>query len=188
MTDTGASGADRADEHPDGKLEAEVDSLARVSTGAFLHVEHGAYVAVGVLLTVTVLVALFGAAAVLIRGLPQWAETGTLITVIDRMLFVLMLIEILHTVRVSLRSGRLTGEPFLIVGLIASIRRVLVITLETSNDMHSTDWTPEREAMFRSSMIELAVLGGLIVIMVVSIYILQRARPHQGSAGLMEGQ
>jgi Phosphate-starvation-inducible E family len=46
----------------------------------------------------------------------------------DRDMFVLMLIEILHTVRGSVRSGELTPEPFLIVGLIASIRNVLVIT------------------------------------------------------------
>jgi hypothetical protein len=36
-------------------------------------------------------------------------------------MFVLMLIEILHTVRGSVRSRELTPEPLLIVGLIASI-------------------------------------------------------------------
>ena len=41
-----------------------------------------------------------------------------------------MVIEILHTVRVSFTEGALVSEPFLVVGLIASIRRVLVITLE----------------------------------------------------------
>jgi Phosphate-starvation-inducible E family len=44
-----------------------------------------------------------------------------------------MLVEILHTIRISVRSHVLVPEPFLIVGLIATIRRILVITLETAN-------------------------------------------------------
>ncbi len=43
-----------------------------------------------------------------------------------------MLVEILHTVRISIRSHVLVTEPFLVVGLIASIRRILVITLEAA--------------------------------------------------------
>ena len=44
-----------------------------------------------------------------------------------------MLVEILHTVRISIRSHVLVTEPFLVVGLIASIRRILVITLEAAS-------------------------------------------------------
>jgi len=41
----------------------------------------------------------------------------------EQLLIVLMLVEILHTVRISIRSHKLMiVEPFLIVGLIASIR------------------------------------------------------------------
>jgi hypothetical protein len=44
-----------------------------------------------------------------------------------------MLVEILHTVRISIRSHILViTEPFLVVGLIASIRSILVITLEAA--------------------------------------------------------
>ncbi len=50
--------------------------------------------------------------------------------VLDDLLVVLMLVEILHTVRISIHSHLPLAEPFLIVGLIASIRRILVITLE----------------------------------------------------------
>lgn len=43
-----------------------------------------------------------------------------------------MLVEILHTVRISIHSHYLVTEPFLVVGLIASIGRILVITLEAA--------------------------------------------------------
>ena len=60
--------------------------------------------------------------------------TGTIATqtlrVLNELLVVLMLVEILHTVRISIRSHVLVTEPFLVVGLIASIRRILVISLE----------------------------------------------------------
>src|SRR5438045_8805654 len=53
--------------------------------------------------------------------------------VLDQLLIVLMLFEILHTVRISIRSHTRGTEPFLVVGLIASIRRILVITLEAAD-------------------------------------------------------
>ena len=89
----------------------------------------------------------------------------------------------LHTVRVSMRSGRLTCEPFLIVGLIASIRRVLVITLQSSEITPAKDWSPEKQALFQASMIELAVLAGLILTMVFAIFVLHRARDDGRPAG-----
>ena len=146
----------------------------RVSMNAFMGVEHVAYAALGVLLALAALIALGSAAVALWDGIREFNASGLFIT-IDRLLLVLMLVEILHTVRVSMRSGGLTCEPFLIVGLIASIRRVLVITLESSQATQSgSGWSSEREAVFRASMIELGVLAVLIIVMVVSIYILQR--------------
>jgi Phosphate-starvation-inducible E family len=51
--------------------------------------------------------------------------------VLSQLLVVLVLVELLHTVRISIRSHILLAtEPFLVVGVIASIRRVLVISLE----------------------------------------------------------
>ncbi len=144
------------------------------STRVFTVVEYCLYVALAVLLCATCLMALGGAAVTLWHGMIAWADTDTVFEVIDRLLVVLMLIEILHTVLVSVRSGVLTCEPFLIVGLIASIRRMLVITLESSHAKQTSD-TAQIELVFRTSMIELVVLGMLILVMVASIYLLRRA-------------
>jgi uncharacterized membrane protein (DUF373 family) len=142
----------------------------------FIWVEHAAYAALGVLLCVTALVALAGAAVQLFQGMADWTGTKAIFSIIDRLLFVLMLIEIMHTVRASLSSGSLSCEPFLVVGLIASVRRVLVITLETSDSTRSLNGSPVSEQVFRASMIELAVLGMLILVMVMSIYVLHQTR------------
>jgi uncharacterized membrane protein (DUF373 family) len=149
-----------------------------MSRSVFNHVEHGLYVALAVLLVVTCVLSLVESAATLLDGLRDWTAPDTVFNVIDRLLVVLMLVEILHTVLVSVRLGALTPEPFLIVGLIASIRRILVITLETSQTTQHGPMSAGDEMMFRSSMIELAVLGLLIGIMVASIHMLRRSRSH----------
>lgn len=154
----------------------EVGRGVRVSSGVFLTVEHGIMMALGVVLSLTALLALGGALMQMWEGLLASSGAKGLLLVVDRLLFVLMVVEILHTVRVSIRSGALTCEPFLIVGLIASIRRVLVITLETSQNMPGKTVDPGHENVFQAAMIELGVLGGLILVMVLSIYLLRQSR------------
>jgi uncharacterized membrane protein (DUF373 family) len=142
---------------------------------SFLWLEHAAYAALGILLSFTALLALAAAAALLWTGLGDWTNGQTILLIIDRLLFVLMLIEILHTVRASMRSGGLTCEPFLVVGLIACIRRVLVITLHSSETTKQDTMSDAAEKLFQASMIELGVLAVLILVMITSIFLLHRS-------------
>ena len=155
--------------------------LVRISTSLFGHVEHVVYLALGVLLSLAAALALGSAAIELWHGFGNWGGSEAILPVVDRLLFVLLLVEVLHTVRASIRTGGLTPEPFLIVGLIASIRRVLVITLQTSEATKSGGWSPESDAVVRGAMLELGVIGGLILILVVSLYLLSRV-PKQVSS------
>jgi hypothetical protein len=154
--------------------DATESGLVRTSAKLFREIEHGVYIATGVLLSGGAILALGGAAAALWRGLGDWTGTSSILIVIDRLLFVLLLAEILHTVRASIRSGGLTCEPFLIVGLIASIRRVLVITLQTSEATKPGVQTPANLDILYQSMIELGVLGALILVLVISLYLVGR--------------
>jgi uncharacterized membrane protein (DUF373 family) len=49
------------------------------------------------------------------------------INLLDRVLLVLILVEIVHTVVLSLRAHRLVAQPFIVVGLVAVIRRILFL-------------------------------------------------------------
>ena len=53
-----------------------------------------------------------------------------IVRLIDQSLLILMIVEILYTLQVPFREHTLVAEPFLIVGLIAAIRRVLILTAE----------------------------------------------------------
>jgi uncharacterized membrane protein (DUF373 family) len=151
----------------------EAERVAMAAGRAFLRVEMYAYVVLGALLSLAALIGVASTSVSLWHAALEYGSADTLVLTIDRLLFVLMLVEILHTVRVSFRSGTLVCEPFLIVGLIASIRRVLVITLESSQASQPGKWSPEIQAQFNATMVELAVLAVLILVMVVSIYVLR---------------
>ena len=162
-----------------GEAEPPQERWLRHTASTFLWVEHATYMALGVLLSLAVLLGLGGAAWVLVTGLADWTGTRAILLIIDRLLFVLMVVEILHTVRASMRTGALTSEPFLVVGLIATIRRVLVITLESSETTKQTELSDKAQRLFQASMMELGVLAVLILVMVVSIRLLRPVGRHK---------
>ena len=92
-------------------------------------------------------------------GIRDWSGTTAIFEMIDRLLFVLMLIEILHTVRIFIRSHMLVVETFLIVGLIARIRRMLVLTLQAEGLTKNVRWIQGGKEVFEASMVELLVLA-----------------------------
>jgi len=139
--------------------------------------EVGIYGILAVLLTITAVAALADGAALLWNGIRTWTISAQTLQVLDHLLIVLMLVEILHTVSISIRSHILVTEPFLVVGLIASIRRILVITLEASTLTKGGAWSAEGASIFRASMMELGLLGILILILVFSITLLRRYAP-----------
>ena len=131
----------------------------RVSSESLSLVEMVIYAALGVILSLAAIFALFSACQALWQGVAGGAEAKTVVEVIDRLLVVLVLVEILHTVRISVRSHTLVTEPFLIVGLIATIRRMLVITLDAANLTNAANWAADGQARLRASMFELGLLG-----------------------------
>jgi phosphate starvation-inducible membrane PsiE len=141
--------------------------------------ETAIYSALALLLVATALVTIVNAAQLLWSGVGHWSMAAETLRVLNEILIVLMLVELLHTVGISIRSHMLAMiEPFLIVGLIASIRRILVITLETATLSREGLWATEGAAsIFHGSMTELALLGGLILVLVACIAVLRRFAP-----------
>ena len=155
-----------------------VEEKLRVHFGDFLgKAEVLIYSILAALLFVTALATIANAGKMLWEGLGHWTIAAQTLLVLDQLLVVLMLVEILHTVRISIHSHILVTEPFLIVGLIASIRRILVITLEGANLTQGGTWSTDNASKFRASMTELGLLGLLVLILVLSIALLRRYAP-----------
>jgi hypothetical protein len=150
------------------------DSEGRIRAGIarlFTRVEDVVYIGLAALLAGSAVV-LLGYAAV---GFGQHLLAGTLpdqvVALLDRILLILMIVEVLYTVQVSFREHTLVPEPFLIIGLIAATRRVLVLTAEFPKLLDLG------EQAFRNAMIELGLLTVMILALVAALIML-RKRPQ----------
>jgi uncharacterized membrane protein (DUF373 family) len=136
---------------------------------AFTIVEDVVYIVLGVLLAGTALALLVTGAAGFGRSVLAGAPPQAFVGVLDQILLVLLVIELLYTVKVSFREHSLVPEPFLIVGLIAVTRRILVITAELSALLEKGD-----ETVFRHAMLELGLLTAMVVGFVGSLWMLRK--------------
>ena len=106
-------------------------------------------------------VALLGNAAVRFAwSLMAGPIPANVVTVLDQLLLVLMIIEVLYTVQVSFREHVLVPEPFVLVALIAAVRRILVITAEFGSVMD------QGSQAARYAMIELGLLTAMAGVLV----------------------
>jgi len=81
------------------------EERSRTHFGDYLsRAETGIYSILAVLLCITALAAIAGAGKQLWDGLSHWPLALETLAVLNQLLIVLMLVEILHTVRVSIRS------------------------------------------------------------------------------------
>ncbi len=151
--------------------EPESGETRTVIARAFTLVEDVVYIGIGVLLTFSAGVLLVNGAIGLWRATMEGTPLPGVINLLDRTLLVLMLVELLYTVQVSFREHALLPEPFLVVGLIAATRRILVVTAEFS--VTGKDGAPDR---FRDGMLEIALLTLMTVALVASLLMLRRVR------------
>src|SRR3989441_998111 len=138
----------------------------------FIRVEDAVYVGLGTVLAAMALALLVAVAIAFAQALLADALPGHAVQLLDRLLLILMIVEILYTVQVSFSEHALVPEPFLIVGLIATIRRLLVLTAEFARLVESNT------AAFRAAMLELGLLTVMIVALVVSLVVLKGRAPH----------
>jgi hypothetical protein len=76
----------------------------------------------------------------------------------------------MHTLRFVVLRGRIVVEPFLFVGLIAVVRRVLIITAELEH-------VALTGRALTNALLELGLLGVLALALAVSIYLVRRSGP-----------
>lgn len=137
-------------------------------------VEDIVYVGLGVLLSMVALALLASALKDVVLSVWNRAVGGQIVGLLGQILLVLLVIELLYTVQVSFREHGLVAEPFMVVALIATIRRVLLITAEIAKLPESA------ESVFRHAIWELALLTVMILVLVHSLIMLQR-QGKQGS-------
>jgi uncharacterized membrane protein (DUF373 family) len=148
------------DEHKDNRIREWTESV-------FGYVEDAFYVAVAVALSVAG-VFLFGYVVYnFATTLADGSElTNLVLEFLDGLLLVFIITELIHTVRAVIDEKVLVAEPFLIVGIVAAIRRLIVISAEAKDLVGR----PE----FSDAMFEIGLLTGSVVLLAAAIFLLRR--------------
>lgn len=111
----------------------------------------------------------------------QTGVLDTTLAVLDKILLVFIFVELLSTISTIIRQNQIAAviaEPFLVVGLIAVVRRILAVTVSIDQSLG----TPE----FTSLLYELAVLTALIITLSVALYIVRRSERSARSSSVAE--
>jgi len=135
---------------------------------AFTLVEDIVYLGLGLLLAGSSIVLLVGGLITFGQHLIGGSLASNIVPLLDRILLILLVVELLYTVQVSFREHTVVPQPFILVGLIAAIRRVLVLTAELAQVHEQSD------VVFQRFVIELVVLTVLIIALVISLMLLTK--------------
>lgn len=92
-----------------------------------------------------------------------------MLEVLDGLLLIFIFVELLYAVRTSLRSHEIVAEPFLIVGILACIKEIVVMSVNAAKIV-------EKGPEFSRTIVEVGVLGGLVLVLAVAIYVLRLQR------------
>jgi uncharacterized membrane protein (DUF373 family) len=100
-------------------------------------------------------------------------ESSTILYFINDMLFVIIILELLWTVLAYLKRKQFPIVSFIFIGIISSIRRILMIEAQTSFSFMKSG-----EGLINKEMIELGIYSIMIMILALSYYLLAKV-PHQ---------
>lgn len=137
-------------------------------TSGLTGIEDVVYVGLGLVLAATSLSLLVLAIRSFVTALMAHALAGQVIGLLDQILLILLIIELLYTVQVSFREHTLVAEPFLVVALIATVRKVLVLTTQMSQMAEAGS------GLFRHTLEELALLSLMVLVLVGSLVLLRK--------------
>lgn len=128
------------------------------------------YTAVGIFLGAAAVLVLAGTVNELVSGIAHGkGAVNTAVTVMDRVLLTLIIAELVYTLGVVLRTHEIVVEPFLFIGLIAVVRRILIVTAQFERP-------PPTANAVNTLILELGLLGFLTLTLSVAVYLIRRSR------------
>jgi uncharacterized membrane protein (DUF373 family) len=87
---------------------------------------------------------------------------------LDGLLLVFILLELLAATRAIMEEHSLVAEPFLIVGIIASIKEIVILALIAQDELDKPG------SGFENAITEIGVLGGIVLLLAVAMWLVRR--------------
>ena len=165
----------RRQQRDDPERDVPPPGFSRIGTRALEVAENLIYGAIAVFLVGSAFV-LLGVAAKTSLGLLSDFSQKPVLEVLDILLLVFIVVELLFAVRTTVEKRELVAEPFLLVGIIASIKEIVVLSVEAASALG-------KGAEFDDRVVEIAVLGVLVVLLGVTSFLLRRKErePDEGA-------
>jgi uncharacterized membrane protein (DUF373 family) len=88
---------------------------------------------------------------------------------LDTLLVTFIFVELFSAVRLTLHEQRLVAEPFLLVGIIAAIKELVLLS-------GTEDLRQQGFEQFRNGMIEIGVVVGVVLVLSICTLLLRRSR------------
>lgn len=121
------------------------------------------YAAVALLLVAAAAFVLIGTVHEIVQAISKRSgAVDTAVVILDRVLLTLIIAELLYTLRFVLRTHQIAVEPFLFIGLIAVVRRILIVTAQFER-------LPSGGRQLTNLLFELGLLGFLALALAVAV-------------------
>jgi uncharacterized membrane protein (DUF373 family) len=158
------------------KEETEDEEYRQLFADRVLSVaEDAVYWAIAVLLVAGSLGLLVAQVNTLL-GLRRSPASTVMLELLDGLLLIFIFVELLYAVRTSLRSHEIVAEPFLIVGILACIKEIVVQSVDAAKLLHDGP-------QFARAIVQTGVLGGLVLVLAIAAFVLRERRRDVGDAG-----
>jgi len=128
------------------------------------------YASVGLLLGLAGVFILAGTVSGLVRGAGDHdGAVDIAVLVLDRVLLALIVGELLYTLRFVVRTHEIAVEPFLYIGLIAVVRRILIVTAQfEQGDIEGRALT--------NTLLEFGLLGLMVPALALAVWLVRSRR------------
>ena len=136
--------------------------MSRLTNRALQRAEETLYIGVGLLLVVSALVVLGNAAYKLATDVDEGVREA-IEAMLDALLVTFILVELLSAVRATLAERQLVAEPFILVGIIATIKELVVLAAFGAEELEPEDLA-----------LELGTLAGVLLALAVAAWLVRR--------------
>jgi uncharacterized membrane protein (DUF373 family) len=160
-----------ANDEDDDDVEEDEEGRQRLADRVLSGVEDALYWGIAVVLafgSVALLVAQFNT---LLR-LRNTSASTLMLEILDGLLLLFIFVELMYAVRACLRSHEIVAEPFLVVGILAGIKEIVVLSVEAATLL-------EKGPEFSRAVVEIGVLGAVVLVLALAAFVLRVRRPDR---------
>lgn len=100
-----------------------------------------------------------------------------IIEMLDTLLLLFIVVELLSAVRITITKRELVAEPFLLVGIIASLKEIVVLSVKAAEDIGSSG------SKFDDQLWQIGVLGVVVLLLGATAWLLRikEREPQEGA-------